>query len=151
MSTTYTTVHGNSILNPLSKAGVEPMFSGVLPSQVCYCWAMARTPVQLYFKMIIYRVCLFGFFWFFFFPLFRATPIAFGDSHTGDWTRATAVGLHHSLQQHWILYPLSKARDQTRNLTVTSWIHFHCATMGTLTIYSFDSYRIIFHSSSTFS
>ena len=39
--------------------------------------------------------------------------------------------LHHSLQQHQILNPLSKARDQTCNLMVTSQICFCCATTGT--------------------
>ena len=32
---------------------------------------------------------------------------------------------HHSLRPHQILNPLSEAREQTRNLTVPSWIHFH--------------------------
>ena len=31
-----------------------------------------------------------------------------------------ACDLHHSLQQHWILKPLSEARDQTRILMDTS-------------------------------
>ena len=39
--------------------------------------------------------------------------------------------LHHSLWQRWILNPLNKARDQTHILMVLSWIHFHCAVMGT--------------------
>ena len=39
--------------------------------------------------------------------------------------------LHHSSQPHRIINPLSKARDQTRNLMVPSWIHFHCPTTGT--------------------
>ena len=54
------------------------------------------------------------------------TAIAMQDlSHVCD--------LHHSSQQHCILNPLSKAKDQTHNLMVTSQIqiHFHCATMGT--------------------
>ena len=37
--------------------------------------------------------------------------------------------LHDSSQQHWIFNPLSKARDRTHNLMVTSWIRFHCTTM----------------------
>jgi len=38
---------------------------------------------------------------------------------------------YHSSQQHQIPNPLSKARDQTRNLMVTSQIRFSCATTGT--------------------
>ena len=46
------------------------------------------------------------------------------------YTTATATrdmshicNLYHSSQQCWILNPLSKARDQTHNLMVASWIH----------------------------
>ena len=42
--------------------------------------------------------------------------------------------LHHSSWQHWILSPLSEARDQTCNLMVPIRTHFHCAMMGTLKI-----------------
>ena len=45
--------------------------------------------------------------------------------------------LHHSSGQRWIPDPLSEARDQTRNLMVTSRIRFHCATTGTPTLYLF--------------
>ena len=54
------------------------------------------------------------------------------------YTRATAMpdlsricNLHNSSWQHWIFNPLSKARDQTRNLVVPSQICFLCALMGT--------------------
>ena len=40
--------------------------------------------------------------------------------------------LHHSSQQRWIPNPLSKVRDRTRHLMVTSLIHFRCATTGIL-------------------
>ena len=47
------------------------------------------------------------------------------------YTTATAMqdpsyiwDLHHSSRQHWILNPLSKARDQTCILTDTSWVHY---------------------------
>ena len=39
--------------------------------------------------------------------------------------------LHHRLQQCRLLNPLSKARDWTFILMVTSWIHYSWATMGT--------------------
>ena len=46
--------------------------------------------------------------------------------------------LHHSSRQHWILNPLSKARDRTHNLMVPhqicfrcSQICFRCTMMGT--------------------
>ena len=77
---------------------------------------------------------------------FRATPMAYGDSQARGQIGAVASGLHHttatldlshvcnlhhSSQQGWILNPLSKAKDWTRNLVVPSWIHFCCATTGT--------------------
>ena len=31
--------------------------------------------------------------------------------------------LHHSSHKHWILNPLSKARDGTHIPVVTSWVH----------------------------
>ena len=49
-----------------------------------------------------------------------------------SYTTATAMGdlsrvchLHHSSWQHWILNPLSKARDQTRVLMDTSQVCYH--------------------------
>jgi len=54
------------------------------------------------------------------------------------YTRATAMpdpsricDLHHCSWQHWILNPMSKVRDRTRNLMVPSRICFLCAMMGT--------------------
>ena len=46
-----------------------------------------------------------------------------------------ACHLHNSSRQCWILNPLREARNQTRNLMVTSQIHFPCATMGTLNLH----------------
>ena len=39
--------------------------------------------------------------------------------------------LHHSSCQHWILNPLSEAKNQTCNLMVPSWVHFHYAMRET--------------------
>ena len=45
--------------------------------------------------------------------------------------QAMSATQHHSLWQHWILNPLSKARDRTCNLMVTNWIHFSCTITET--------------------
>ena len=46
--------------------------------------------------------------------------------------------LHHNSRQCQIFSPLSKARDPTCILMHPSWVHYHCATLGTLAfIYSF--------------
>ena len=66
-----------------------------------------------------------------FFPFFRAASAAYGGSQARDLIGATAAGLYHSSRQRWILNPLGKARDQTRNLMVPSQICFCCTTMGT--------------------
>ena len=103
----------------------------------------------MYFSMIANKVEHFFFIFilfYFIFLLFRATPAANGDFQARGRIRATAAGLHHShgnarsepsLQlhhsswQHWILIPLSEARDRSYILTDLSQIHFHCATTGT--------------------
>ena len=46
--------------------------------------------------------------------------------------RSRVFDLHHSSGQHWILNPLSKARDRTCNLMVPSWICFCCTMTGIL-------------------
>ena len=57
-------------------------------------------------------------------PLAYTTAIATQDP-------SCICNLHHSSRQHWILDPLSEARDQTLNLMVPSWICFCYATVGT--------------------
>ena len=60
--------------------------------------------------------------------LATATATATPDlSHVWD--------LHHCSWQHWILNPLSKAREKTCNFMVPSPIHFRCTTMGTPSIF----------------
>ena len=54
----------------------------------------------------------------------------YGSSQARGQIEATAASLHRSSQQHQILNPLSKARDQTRNLVVPSRIRFCCTTVG---------------------
>ena len=70
------------------------------------------------------------FFFFFFFGLFVLLgPHSWHMEvpRLGAYTTATATpdlsrvcDLHHSSQQHWLLNPLSEARDRTRNLMVPS-------------------------------
>ena len=80
----------------------------------------------------------------FFFLLFRAAPAAHGSFQARGPIRPTVASLCHShsnismshihgSQQRWILSPLSKARDQTYNLTIPSQICFHCTMTGTPT------------------
>ena len=59
-------------------------------------------------------------------------PIPPQDQSPDDFQDLSHVcDLYHSSRQHWILHPVSKARDQTCHLMVPSRIRFHCATMGT--------------------
>ena len=82
----------------------------------------------------------------FFSLLFRAALATCGNSQARDWIGAAAAGLchnntmpdpslifdlHHSSEQRWILNPLIEARDRIHILKDTSWIRFHCTTMGT--------------------
>ena len=95
---------------------------------------------------LIFLLLLFFFFFFFFFNfcLFRATPAAHGRSQArgqiGAAACATATAtadlrcvcdLHHSSLQHWILNPLSGARDQTYIFMDTSQVRYCWSTIGT--------------------
>ena len=60
------------------------------------------------------------------------------------YTTATAMqdlshlfDLHQSSWQRWILNPMSKARDQTRNPMFPGQIHFYCAMTGTPSVISY--------------
>ena len=73
---------------------------------------------------------------FFFLAVFRAAPAAYGGSRARGLVGAVAAGLHHShsnarSEPSLQTAPELKARDQTCNLMVSSWIRFHCAMMGT--------------------
>ena len=94
---------------------------------------------------------------FFVFLLFRAASVAHGGSQVRGLIGAVAAGLYHShsnmgsklclyhgSRQRWILNPLSKAKDRTRNLMVPSQIHFRCATMGTPWWHYFGFYTFYF-------
>ena len=84
---------------------------------------------------------------FFFFFLFRATPVAYGGSQARGPVRATAASLHHkhsntmyltcdchlhhSSQKCQFLNPLSETRGWNCNLIVPNQICFCCVTTGT--------------------
>ena len=53
------------------------------------------------------------------------------------WDLSHICYLHHSSQQHWMLNPLSEARDATSIFMDTDWIHYWWATMGTMETYIF--------------
>ena len=65
-----------------------------------------------------------------FFLLYRAAPTAYRKSQARG-IGATAASLHHSSWQRQILNTLSEARDGTRIPMDTSWVRFHCTTVGT--------------------
>ena len=81
--------------------------------------------------------------------LCKASPLAYGSSQaraeselrlpayvTATWDPSHICDLHQlSSWQHRILDPLSEARDQIGCVLIdASWVHFHCATKGTLTL-----------------
>ena len=43
------------------------------------------------------------------------------DTATATWDLSCVCSLYHSSWQCWILYPLSRAKDQTHILMDTSW------------------------------
>ena len=71
-----------------------------------------------------------------------ATHLCQSHSKTPDSNRIYDLH-HHSPQQRQIPNPLNKAGDQTRNFMVPSQICFHCATMGTPLVTSFDFTSIL--------
>ena len=100
----------------------------------CLFWMYPCTGIYTIFNPKGLNLYVLFYFIFDLFAFSRATPAAYGDSQVRGqiraYTRATATqdpshicNLHHSSRQHWILNPLSKARDQTSNLMVPLRIH----------------------------
>ena len=65
-------------------------------------------------------ICIY--FFFVFFSISWASPVAYGDSQTRGRIGAIAAGLHHSSWQCRIFNPLSETRDRTRILMDTSHV-----------------------------
>ena len=79
-------------------------------------WSWGQPPV----------LCNIGFIYLFIFLfiiiIFRAAPAAYRSSQAWGQIEAADASLYCSLQQHWILNPLSEARDQTHVLMHTSQV-----------------------------
>ena len=63
--------------------------------------------------------------------LIGAAAAGLHHSHSNTRSKSHLWPTHHSSRQHWILNPLSDARDWTLNLMVPSRICFHCSMMET--------------------
>ena len=87
-------------------------------------------------KSLLHSELLFFFFFDLFLGLYpwHVEVLSQGVTSELQWpayTAATATrdlsricNLHHSSQQHWTLNPLSEAKDGTRILMDTSWVHY---------------------------
>ena len=112
-----------------------------------------KTRQKMYVRkwLVIFTLPLNGNFFFFFFCLFRAAPIAYGSSQARGKIGAIAVALptatampdsshicdlYHSLGQHQILNSLSKGRDQT----CVSWVLVGFVTTAPSQNYECDPY-----------
>ena len=129
--------------------GLAGSFCGFLPGLThvtVFSWWLLSAKVAGIFGPFYLSLSLSLFFFFFCFFCFRVTPMAYGGSQARGPIGAVVTGLCHShsnarFKSH--LWPkpqlmampdpnsVSKARDWTRILMVTSQIHFCWATMGT--------------------
>ena len=153
-SANYTATHGNAgFLTHWAGPGIEPVSSWMLVRFISTepRWEF---PLNTFFKQLLstsFVLFFVRFFFFFFFLVFlpflgplpwlmevprlgvqsELEPPAYTRA-TATWDLSWVCDLHHSSRPRWILNPLSKAKDQIRNLMVPSQIRFWCATMGTL-------------------
>ena len=125
---------------------LKKIFCLMFSSQV----GLSKGKLSLPFKIKTIYFSFSSSFSFFFFCIFRDTPVVNRDSQAWGPVGAAATSLCHShgnyrsepLLQRQILNPLIEARDQTCVLMEASQIHFHWAMMGTpkiKTIYDFLS------------
>ena len=115
-----------------------------MPSRSIHIVKNDKTSFFLWPFFFIARSCGSSFL-FFSFLLFRAAPMAYGSSQARGPIGAAAAGLHHSHSNsnpsciwdlhhsslhHWILNPLSRARDPTCVLLDTRRVCYCPATAG---------------------
>ena len=96
-----------------------------------YKWTELRDFFFLLPSFLFIFLFLFLFIYLFTYLLIRAAPVAYGGPQARGRIRAVATRLHHSSRQRWIHNPLSKARDWTCNVMVTSQMCFCWAMTGT--------------------
>ena len=111
-----------------------------LTSKFIFIWCLNIFREKIYFLKL--NDCIWVYF---FFLLFRAAPMAYGDSQargrscscwpTPETQQRCDCDLHHSSRKCRILNPLSEARGQTCDLMVPSRICVRCTTMGTPWVY----------------
>ena len=111
------------------------------PRQILESWAVRWLLIVLSYH--IWGVLfVYLFFILFYFCLFRAAPLVYGNSQARGWIRAIAASNSNSgsepclpptpsSQQCQTLNPLSEARDQNHVLMNTTQVPFHWARMGT--------------------
>ena len=115
---------------------------GLVPRCTSTPRILKSVDAQVPYIVFAYNLCTSSHIFYFLPFIFRAVPMACGSSQARGRIRALATTTamqdlncvcnpHHSSQKHWILNPLSKARDQTCNLMGPSRICFHCAMTGT--------------------
>ena len=143
---------GSQVRDWIWAAAVTYSASAARPAPLTHCARLGIKPVSCWQQLTPLPLDSF-----FFFLLFRASPMAYGGFQARGLTGATAAGLrhshsnarsrphrwpHHRSQQRWILNPMSEARDWTRTLMVPSQTHFCCATTGNpwFSIYEFCSH-----------
>ena len=94
-----------------------------------YCWCVS--PVGN-FIFISGSVVMTVFYFYYFFFFFKATPVAYSHSHSKSRSKPHLWPMaRHSLWQHWILNPLSYARDWTTS-SRRQYLVLNPLTTGTL-------------------
>ena len=123
-----------------------------------FLWINTRKTVAELYGSSTLRFFFFFFLFFFFFELHPwhmeaprlgvkselQLPAYTTSTATAIWDPSRVFDLYHSSGQHWILNPLSEARDQTCKLMVPGQIHFGCAITGTPVFRIFNETAKIF-------
>ena len=101
---------------------------------IIYILVSSSSDCEILFYFILFYFCFLGLHpWHMKVPRLAVAsevqPLAHGTAAT-TWDPSHICDLHQSSQQHWILNPLSEARDQICNFMVPGRIRLCCAMMG---------------------